>query len=82
MDTSDPAILSHIGDLVEQEKELRRRSPDAPLAEEEQRRLEQIETELDQCWDLLNRRRALRESGMEPDRADVRDEETVEDYLQ
>jgi hypothetical protein len=37
---------------------------------------------LDQCWDLLNQRRALREFGRDPDEAKVRDETTVEGYLQ
>jgi Protein of unknown function (DUF2630) len=78
----DPGILSRIGDLVEQERELRSRTPDVALTDEERIQLEDLEGELDQCWDLLNQRRALREADMDPDRAAVRGEETVEDYLQ
>jgi hypothetical protein len=82
MTTSDPNILSRIGDLVDQEENLRRRHEGSPLGEAERARLDEIETELDQCWDLLNQRRALREFGRDPDEAKVRDETTVEGYLQ
>ena len=44
--------------------------------------MEEIETQLDQCWDLLNQRRALREFGADPNQAQVRDEDTVERYQQ
>jgi hypothetical protein len=48
----------------------------------EHNRLESIRVSLDQCWDLLRQRRALRESGQEPDAAHVRDPEVVERYEQ
>jgi hypothetical protein len=38
--------------------------------------------ELDRCWDLLRQRRARREFHENPDDASVRDETTVEGYLQ
>jgi hypothetical protein len=37
---------------------------------------------LDQCWDLLRQRRALREYGRDPAAARIRDVDTVENYLQ
>ena len=37
---------------------------------------------LDQCWDLLRQRRALREEGGNPDDAQVRNESVVENYRQ
>jgi len=37
---------------------------------------------LDQCWDLLRQRRALREAGRDPGAADVRRPEVVERYEQ
>src|SRR5436190_1197878 len=37
---------------------------------------------LDQCWDLLRQRRALREAGRDPDVAQVRDPNVVENYEQ
>ena len=69
-------------DLVDQEKDLPSRHEGSPLVAEELRQLETVEAELDQCWDLLNQRRALREFGMDPDQAEVRDGETIEDYRQ
>ena len=35
---------------------------------EEHQRLRALEVQLDQCWDLLRQRRALRETGTEPHR--------------
>ena len=45
-------------------------------------RLAHIEETLDQCWDLLRQRRALREFGEDPSEAQVRGEGTVEHYQQ
>jgi hypothetical protein len=45
-------------------------------------RLASIEVELDQCWDLLRQRRALREFGDDPDHARVRPPDIVENYEQ
>jgi hypothetical protein len=52
------------------------------LTDSEHRRLESIQVSLDQCWDLLRQRRALREAGRNPDAAHVRDPEIVERYEQ
>ena len=52
------------------------------LTEGERSRLEDIRVRLDQCWDLLRQRRALREHGMDPGAAEVRDPEVVERYEQ
>jgi hypothetical protein len=45
-------------------------------------RLGDLEVELDQCWDLLRQRRALRRSGGDPSDAEVRSPNTVEGYQQ
>lgn len=82
MAMSGPEILSRIGDLVEEERDLRSRHRNRPLAKQELERMEQIEIQLDQCWDLLNQRRALREFGADPDQAQIRDPDTVEHYQQ
>ena len=50
-------------------------------ADEEKLRLRAVETELDQCWDLLRQRRALRETGGDPTEAHVRPADQVEGYL-
>jgi hypothetical protein len=41
-----------------------------------------IRVELDQCWDLLRQRRALRDAGQDPNRARVRPASVVEKYEQ
>ena len=50
--------------------------------EDDAARLRAVELELDVCWDLLRRRRALREAGVSPNDAEARDPNTVERYLQ
>ncbi|MCV7215834.1 DUF2630 family protein [Mycobacterium crocinum] len=78
----DNDTLSRIHDLVAQERELRERVVHGQLdPSEERERLRAIETELDQCWDLLRQRRALRETGGDPSQASVRPGDEVEGYL-
>jgi len=48
----------------------------------DKQRLRQMEVELDQCWDLLRQRRALRDVGRNPDEATVRPPNIVENYEQ
>ncbi|HET9377898.1 MAG TPA: DUF2630 family protein [Chthoniobacterales bacterium] len=45
-------------------------------------RLAKINIELDQCWDLLRQRQALRDAGRNPNEAHVRSPEIVENYEQ
>ena len=45
-------------------------------------RAEALKVELDQCWDLLRQRRALREFGEDPNHAKVRPASVVEKYEQ
>ena len=83
MSTSDEEVLGHISELVEQEHELQSRSHEGEgLSEDDARRLHRVETQLDQCWDLLRQRRARRHAGQDPDEATVRDANTVEHYRQ
>jgi hypothetical protein len=77
----DAQILQQIEKLVDEERELRERGT-GELAEKERARLESLEVALDQCWDLLRQRRALREFGEDPERAHARDATTVERYEQ
>ncbi|KDE99057.1 hypothetical protein Y900_008870 [Mycolicibacterium aromaticivorans JS19b1 = JCM 16368] len=78
----DNETLSRIHDLVAQERELRERVVHGQIdPSEEHTRLQAIETELDQCWDLLRQRRALRETGGDPSAASVRPADEVEGYL-
>jgi Protein of unknown function (DUF2630) len=78
----DNDTLARIHDLVAQERELRDRLVHREIdPSEEHERLRAIETELDQCWDLLRQRRALRETGGDPGEAKVRPGDEVEGYL-
>ena len=79
---NDAEIVDHIDKLVAEEHQLEREHGEQGLSEEQRQRLQQIEVQLDQCWDLLRQRRARREFGEDPDSASVRDEGTVEGYLQ
>jgi hypothetical protein len=83
---SDETIAARIERLVEEEHALRAReehdSTDNDALKADRERLRQVSVELDQCWDLLRQRRALRSAGGDPDDAAVRDEQTVEGYRQ
>ncbi|OMC43067.1 hypothetical protein A5745_17960 [Mycobacterium sp. IS-2888] len=79
---TDSDALAHIRDLVAEEKALRTQLQRRDITEsEEHERLRQVEIELDQCWDLLRQRRALRETGGDPKEAAVRPPGQVEGYL-
>ena len=78
----DNETLARIHDLVAQERDLREQLVHRQIdPSEENERLRAIETELDQCWDLLRQRRALRETGGDPRAASVRPADEVEGYL-
>jgi uncharacterized protein DUF2630 len=78
----DNAALTRINELVAEEKALREQLQHGEISEsEENKRLRQLEIELDQCWDLLRQRRALRETGGDPRDAAVRPADEVEGYL-
>lgn len=83
MTTPDPkldqSVRKHIEHLVNEEHRLH---GEKALTDPDHRRLEAIQVELDQCWDLLRQRRALREFGEDPDQARVRPADVVEKYEQ
>jgi len=79
---ADEGIHTRIEELVAEEHELYERGAEGSLSESEHRRLDTIKVGLDQCWDLLRQRRALREAGRDPDAARVRDADVVERYEQ
>jgi hypothetical protein len=78
----EPQIHGSIERLVSEEHELWERESAGNASEDDRRRLEQIKISLDQCWDLLRQRRALREAGKDPDAAQARDPDVVERYEQ
>jgi len=75
----DQSILGHIDQLVKEEERLYGQDQ---LSIDDQARLNNIKVQLDQCWDLLRQRRALREFGEDPDKAKVRPAKIVENYEQ
>ena len=75
--TTDQNVLKHIEELVAEEKKLYAKGS---ISDEEKQQLNQINVELDRCWDLLRQRRALREFGRNPDDAEARPARTVENY--
>ena len=78
----DRDILTEVNQLVAEEKALREQLQHHQIDEtEEHQRLRALEIQLDQCWDLLRQRRALRETGQDPDQAGVRPADQVEGYL-
>lgn len=77
--SDDSSVLSHIDQLVKEEERLYGQSQ---LEDKDRTRLEELKVELDQCWDLLRQRRALREFGEDPNKAKVRPAKIVENYEQ
>jgi len=80
---TDEEIQTQIDTLESERETIREREGgddvnlDADVA-----RLEEIRVDLDQLWDLLRQRRALREAGQNPDDASERSAQTVEKYWQ
>ena len=75
---SEAAALENIQRLVAEEHKL---FEDASRTDEQEQRLKALQVQLDQCWDLLRQRRALRETGGNPADAHLRPPETVERYI-
>jgi Protein of unknown function (DUF2630) len=75
-------LLDRIHDLVAEEKQLRASHAGRGLTGEDRTRLDALERQLDQCWDLLRQRRAHAEFGEDPDVARARPAAEVEGYLQ
>jgi hypothetical protein len=75
----DQSVLDHIQRLVSEEHRL---YSHGSLQDSDREQMAKIQLELDQCWDLLRQRRALRDVGLNPNEAQVRPPEIVEKYEQ
>ncbi|MEO7795741.1 MAG: DUF2630 family protein [Thermoanaerobaculia bacterium] len=75
---TDPSIRQHIEQLVKAEHKLYEKG--TALEDEDRAQLHRLKLELDQCWDLLRQRQALRDAGQNPDQAHVRPVDVVENY--
>lgn len=73
----DSSVLGHIQRLAAEEHALFERES---LEQAESKRLATVQLELDQCWDLLRQRRALREFGFDTAQAHVRAPDVVKKY--
>ena len=78
----DPQIHGTIEQLVAEEHDLWERESAGTATDSDRQRLEALKVSLDQCWDMLRQRRALREAGRDPDAAHLREPEVVERYEQ
>jgi hypothetical protein len=79
----DDNLLDRIHGLVNEEHQLRQQLGKGKISStEEHARLKELEEALDQCWDLLRRRRAAREVGNDPDAEQAHSTGEVAGYLQ
>ena len=79
----EKSLLARIDDLVTEEHGLRAAVQSGAIdSDEERARLRALEEALDQCWDLLRRRRAAIDNRQNPDALDPRSVTEVEGYLQ
>ncbi|HKB86239.1 MAG TPA: DUF2630 family protein [Ignavibacteriaceae bacterium] len=76
---TDQEVMDKIKALLDKEHKLY--SKDG-LSLEERKEVEKLQVELDRYWDLLRQRRALKEYGDDPDKANLRGTDTVENYEQ
>jgi len=79
---NDNEILHRITQLVDEEHELMKEDERSGLDDDRRERMQALQVNLDQCWDLLRQRRARREFGEDPGEAAVRPVSEVEGYMQ
>jgi Protein of unknown function (DUF2630) len=79
---NDDEIHAQIEKLVAEEHELWHRESEGHASDSERERLAELKVKLDQSWDLLRQRKALRNVGRDPDEAETRSESEVEGYWQ
>ena len=85
----DDAQIETRIDALEQEEQRLRKDEETQAEQghtdvvgEDAGRLAAIKVELDQLWDLLRQRRALRSAGADPEGAQIRSEDVVDHYRQ
>ena len=76
MDEKD--ILNRIHALVDEEHGLREGTEHT---DDQRKRMQELEVQLDQCWDLLRQWRAKRQYGEDPEEAEPCPASEVEGYL-
>ena len=78
----DSQIHGSIENLVAEEHALWERESAGEATVADKQRLQELRVSLDQCWDILRQRRALREAGRDPNQASTRPSDVVESYEQ
>jgi hypothetical protein len=78
----DTNIRDHIEQLVAEEHRLLGSGDRHKLTPEDRDRLDTVEVQLDQYWDLLRQRRARRDANQDPEASHLRDARIVEKYEQ
>ncbi|HEY7660896.1 MAG TPA: DUF2630 family protein [Actinomycetota bacterium] len=74
----DQELIDRIEALAHEEHALFEKESRGEASTKERARLKEIETELEQCYDLLRARRARRAAGLDPDVEPVPDLSAVE----
>lgn len=81
MSNPEDGIHHQIAELVSREHALREQLQTGAISADVERvQLRELEAALDQCWDLLRQRDALRSAGKNPDDATARPIDQVEGY--
>jgi len=73
----DNQALSHIKSLTQKEEELYSKEN---LTDEDILHLHKVQEDLEQCWDYLRQRRARRDAGENPNKAEIRSIDTIKNY--
>jgi hypothetical protein len=81
MTEQDQDVIGRIEQLAHEEHQLYEKESRGEASTRERSRLQEIQVELDRCYDLLRQRRARRAAGLDPNEATPRDETTVEGYV-
>jgi hypothetical protein len=76
------AISAYIEELVAEEHRLLELGEQQPLSPGDHERLQTVNVQLDQYYDLLRQRRAREEFNQDTSHVRLRAEDTVEKYLQ
>lgn len=76
----DVDVVAHINQLAAEEHALWQKESEGRATDDDRARLRRLQVTLDQCWDYLSQRRALRDAHQDPNAAKVRDARTVEGY--
>ena len=77
---NDQQVHQSIEQLVAEEHALFERG--TAMTDDDRKRLDAVNVQLDRLWDLLRQRRAREEFGLDPDSAKERSAKTVENYVE